>query len=107
MCVVDVCHRIRESHPGVSPLHFLITCWEAMAYRYVSDVMNGVRRLMRILPDNVRKTEYRRKALTPGPNGATSEGFPNYLADEPPFRVLGGRFPFRKWREGPPYRRGM
>ena len=47
-----------------------------MTYRYVSDVMDGVRRLIRMLPDNVRKTDYRRKALTPGPQGRPRWGFP-------------------------------
>ena len=38
--------------------------------------MDGVCRLMRTLPDNVRKTEYRRKALTPGPQGRQRWEFP-------------------------------
>ena len=47
-----------------------------MAYRYVSHVMDGVRRLMRILPDNVRKAECRRKESTTGPVGRPRWEFP-------------------------------
>ena len=47
-----------------------------MENRYVSDVADGVRRLMRTLPDTVRKTEPRRMALTPGPSGRPRWGFP-------------------------------
>ena len=47
-----------------------------MTYRYVSDVMDGVRRLVRMLLDNIRKTEFRRKALTPGANGRPRWEFP-------------------------------
>ena len=74
--VIDVYHRIYEAQPDVSPLHFPISCWGAMALRYVSDVMDGVRRFVRMLPDNVRKTEYRRKALTPRPQGRPRWEFP-------------------------------
>ena len=60
---------MHEAQPEVSPLHFRIDAWEAMTYRYISDVMDGTRRLLRTFPDDVRKTEYRRKALPPGPQG--------------------------------------
>ena len=52
---IDVLHRIREAPPDVSPLHFPITCWDAMTYRYVSAVMGGIRRLRRMIPDNARE----------------------------------------------------
>ena len=74
--VFDVFHRTHEAQPEVIHLHFLITCWGAMTYSYVSGVIDGVRRLMRILPDNVRKTEYRHKALAPEPQGRPRWGFP-------------------------------
>ena len=47
-----------------------------MPYRYVSDVMGGVRRLIRMLQGNVRETEYRRKSLSPGPQGRPRWEFP-------------------------------
>ena len=47
-----------------------------MAFRYISDVMDGARRLLRMLPNNVRKTEYRRKALSPWAHGQPRWEFP-------------------------------
>ena len=47
-----------------------------MAYRYMPDVMDGTRRLLRMLPANVRKTEYRRKAMSPGARGQHRWEFP-------------------------------
>ena len=47
-----------------------------MTYRYVSEVMDGARRLLRMLPGNVRKTEYRCKALSPGFHGQHRWEFP-------------------------------
>ena len=47
-----------------------------MTYRYIAEVMDGTRRLLRMLPDNVRKTEYRRKALAPGVHGQPRWEFP-------------------------------
>ena len=63
-----------------------------MAYRYFPDVMDGVRRLMRIHPDTVRKTEYRRKAFYLWAVGAPSVGRPDRLAHGPPRRVLASYF---------------
>ena len=37
-----------------------------MTYRYISEVMDGARRLLRMLPGNVHKTEYRREAAFAG-----------------------------------------
>ena len=66
------------------PLQFLCEVWEAMTFRYVSDVMDGTRRLLRMLPDSVRKTEFRRKALSPGPQGLPRWEFPTtWLMDHP------------------------
>ena len=75
--VIEVFHRIHGEHPDVTPPHCLIMCRVAKTYRYVSDLMGGVRLRTRMLPDNVRKTEYRRNALTPGPAGRPRWGFPN------------------------------
>ena len=74
--VIGIPQQIHESQPEVSPLHFLIEAWEAVTYRYISDVMDGTRRLLRMLPDSVRKTEYRRKSLPPGPRGQPRWEFP-------------------------------
>ena len=57
-------------------MHFLISAWETVTYRYISEVTDGTRRLLRMLPDNVRKTEYRRKALSPGVHGQPRWEFP-------------------------------
>ena len=50
--------------------------WEAMAYRYISEVVDGDRMLLRMPPGSVRKTEYRRKAPAPGAHGQPRWGFP-------------------------------
>ena len=74
--VITTFQRLHEAEPEVFPLVFLISSWEAMTFRYISEVMDGTRRLMRMLPDNVRKTEYRRKALSPDVNGLPRWEFP-------------------------------
>ena len=74
--LIDVCHRICEAQLAVFPLHFSISAWDSMTYRYFSDVTDGVRRIMRMLPGTVRKTEFRRNALTPGPLGSPRWDFP-------------------------------
>ena len=64
------------------PLHFSISDSKSMAYRYVSEVMDGARRLIRILPGNVRETEYRRKAISPCAHGQPRREFPTtWLTD--------------------------
>ena len=79
---VSIFQKIREAQPEVSPLHFLISEWEGATYRYISEVMDGARRLLRMIPDNVRKTEYRRKALAPGVRGEHRWEFPTtWLAE--------------------------
>ena len=74
--VITTFQRLHEAEPEVFPLVFLISSWGAMTFRYISEVMEGTRRLMRMLPDNVRKTEYRRKALSPDANGLPRWEFP-------------------------------
>ena len=69
MGVMDVFRQIHEAKPDARPLHFSISSWGAVDYRYFSEVMGGARILLRTLPDSVRKTEFRRKALaSPGGN---------------------------------------
>ena len=74
--VISIFHQIHGARPEVLPLHFPISTWEAMTYRYISEVVDGTRRLLRMLPDNVRKTEYRRKASAPGVHGRPRWEFP-------------------------------
>ena len=69
MVVIEVFLRIRESQPDVPPLHFLISSLGAMSYRYISEVMDGDRRLLRTLPGSVRENEYRKKAPFAVPGG--------------------------------------
>ena len=59
-----------------------------MDYRYISEVMEGARRLLRMLPDSVRKTEYRRMAVAPGVDARPPVGIPDTLADGASRRVL-------------------
>ena len=74
--VIAISLQIRQAQPEVSPLHFPTPSWEAANYRYISDVMDGTRRLLRMSPGNVRKTEYRSKALSPGARGQHRWEFP-------------------------------
>ena len=73
---IAISQQLHEAQPEVSPLHFPIDAWGAMEFRYISDVMDGARRLLRMLPDNARGTEYRRKALSPGVHGEPLWEFP-------------------------------
>ena len=74
--VIAISQQIHEAQPELPPSHLLIAAWEAMAYWYISDVVDGPRRLLRNLPDNVRMAEYRRKALSPGAHGQHRWGLP-------------------------------
>ena len=73
---ISTFHQLVEAQPEVFPLHFLASAWDAMNYRYISEVMDGTRRLLRMLPDGVRKTEFRRKAMSPGAHGQPRWEFP-------------------------------
>ena len=73
---ISISHQLSEARPEVAPIHFLISSWDAMTYRYITEVMGGAHRLLRMLPDNVRKTEYRRKSLSPGARGQPRWEFP-------------------------------
>ena len=66
---ISIPHQLFEAHREVSPLHSPISSWGAMSYRYISEVMDGNRRLRMMLPWIVRKTEYRRKAHSPCVHG--------------------------------------
>ena len=48
----------------------------AMSFRYVAGIKDGTRRKMRMLPDISRKTDFRRKALSPNPSGNVLWGYP-------------------------------
>ena len=63
--VVDAPRIIRAANQEVSQLRFPMSCWATMTYRHVPDAMDGVLLTMRALRGNVRRTEYRRNALTP------------------------------------------
>ena len=74
--MVAIIQQIHEAQPEVFPLRILISAWVAITYRYISEVMGGTRRLLRMLPGEVRKNEYRRNALLPGFHGQPRRGFP-------------------------------
>ena len=63
--VIAISQQIHEAQPEAPPLHFLISAWGDVTYRYISDAMDGARRLLRMPPGNVRKNVYRRKAFPP------------------------------------------
>ena len=52
-------------------MYFLFQCWEAMSYRYIAEIKDGARRMMRMHPDMARKTDFRRKALSHNATGSS------------------------------------
>ena len=47
-----------------------------MAYAYIAEIKDGTRRMIRMLPDVVKTTDLRRKALSPGPTGRVLWEYP-------------------------------
>ena len=47
-----------------------------MTYRYISEVADGARWLLIMIPGSARDTEYRRNALSPGAHGQPRWEFP-------------------------------
>ena len=50
--------------------------WEEMTFRYIAAVKEGARKMARMLPETVRKGEFRRKALTPMADGRSRWEYP-------------------------------
>ena len=73
---VEVFHQNPRSDAGCFPFTLPHFRPGAMDYRYISEVMDGARRLLRMPPDSVRKTEYRREASAPGTDGRPRWEFP-------------------------------
>ena len=54
-----------------------------MTFRYIAAIKEGTRKMVRMLPETVRKGEFRRKALTLA-DGRSRWGFPTtFLMDHP------------------------
>ena len=47
-----------------------------MTYRYIAEVKDGTRRMMRMLNDGARETDFRRRALTPASTGKVMWEYP-------------------------------
>ena len=76
--------RLREAHPDLFTLPVIAGAWGEMTYRYVAAVKEGTRKMLRMLPEAVRKGELRRKALTPMPDGRSRWGYPaTFLMEHP------------------------
>ena len=51
-------------------------CWGAVNSRYVAEMKDATRRMMRMVSGGDRKSEFRRKASAPGKNGGIVRGLP-------------------------------
>ena len=75
--------RLRESQPELFTLTTLVNTWGGMTFRYIAAIKEGTRKMVRMLPETVRKGEFRRKALTLA-DGRSRWGFPTtFLMDHP------------------------
>ena len=73
---LNVMVELHESQPDLVTIAFLCQAWEAMSYTYLAEIKDGNRRMIRMLPDVVKKTDLRRRALSPGPTGRTLWEYP-------------------------------
>ena len=81
---LDIMIELRETQPDLFTIAFLCQAWEAMSYSYLAEIKDGTRRTIRMLPDVVKKTDLRRKALSPGPSGRVLWEYPTtWLMSQP------------------------
>ena len=73
---LEVMIELHESQPDLFAISFLCQAWGAMTYAYLAEIKDGTRRMIRMLPDVVKKTDLRRKALSPGPSGRALWEYP-------------------------------
>ena len=76
MDALEIMIELHESQPDLFTTPFLCQTWEAMSFAYIAEVKDGTRRMIRMLPDVVKKTDLRRKALSPGPSGRVLWEYP-------------------------------
>ena len=76
MCDLATVKKIREAHPDSLTIAIVVADWQEMTYLYIADIKEGTRKMMRMLPETVRKGEFRRKALTPMPDGRSRWAYP-------------------------------
>ena len=76
--------RIHEARPELFTLRIIVCAWGEMARRYIAAVKEGARKMVRMLPETVRKGEFRRKALTPMSDGRSRWGYPTTFLMEHP-----------------------
>ena len=73
---LEIMIELHETQPDLFTIAFLCQTWVAMSYSYIAEIRDGARRMIRMLPDVVKKTDLRRKALSPGPSGRVLWGYP-------------------------------
>ena len=76
MDALEIMIQLHETQPELITVTFHNQCWDAMTYRYIAEVKDGTRRMMRVLNDGARKTDLRRRALTPTSTGKVLWGYP-------------------------------
>ena len=50
-----VLERLHESHPDLFTMQIIVSAWEDMTFRYTDAVKEGTRKMVRMLPETVRK----------------------------------------------------
>ena len=74
---LDVTERLHGSHPDLVTAQTLVRTLDAMNFRYVAEVKEGARRLVRMLPGSVEKVDFLRNALAPMKSGKPLCGPPS------------------------------
>lgn len=68
--------RLREIQPELITAMLLTQGWGAANFRCIAEVNDGARRAMRMLNGGSRKTDFRRRSLTPTETGKAIWEFP-------------------------------
>ena len=68
--------KLHEAHPDLFIIPAIVSAWAEMTCRYVTDVKECTRKMVRMLPETVREGEFRRKSLSPMSDGRSRWGYP-------------------------------
>merc|ERR1712112_331320 len=57
--------KLHEKKPELFTVSFLVTCWNRLRFEYTESVREGVRTLLRMLPDGASRDAFIALALAP------------------------------------------
>ena len=78
-CILEL-EKIHEARPEISPVDFILDTFEEMNYRYIAQIRDGTRKIMRLGGDGMRKPGFARIALcSPNSNWPRWEYPPLFL----------------------------